>query len=266
MPSHIFIQRGMWERVSRSNDDAYAVARALWEEGDRVNDMTHSNDWGHYGDLQRGAWADAQKRLEIMDEIVAMSEGQDPGDRWFPLRGRDWMQARQILETEQWQTRELGPEVYGSGVLASGISAVELGKGDEAKAALERLEEMLDEEDGGGKVLEAQHQLLLARIAAHKGKERKAIAALDEAVRLNDSTGPPAGTPSTAKPPRELYGEILLDFGRPREAAAKFEELLLLMPNRRLALRGLAEAHEAMGDAAKAEQTRQRIAEFFVGE
>ena len=36
MPSHIFIQRGMWDRVSKSNDSAYEAAVALWDEGKRT--------------------------------------------------------------------------------------------------------------------------------------------------------------------------------------------------------------------------------------
>ena len=59
MPSHIFIQRGMWDRVTASNDSAYQAAVDLWEEGDAVNDMVHALDWGHYGDLQRGDWEKA---------------------------------------------------------------------------------------------------------------------------------------------------------------------------------------------------------------
>ena len=34
MPSHIFIQRGMWDRVSASNQSAYEAAVDLWEPGD----------------------------------------------------------------------------------------------------------------------------------------------------------------------------------------------------------------------------------------
>ena len=67
MPSHIFIQRGMWDRVSASNQSAYEAAVDLWEPGDSLGDMVHSLDWGQYGDLQRGDY----ERAEPLDRTHA---------------------------------------------------------------------------------------------------------------------------------------------------------------------------------------------------
>ncbi|MCZ6853288.1 MAG: hypothetical protein O7G86_05140, partial [Gammaproteobacteria bacterium] len=44
MPTHIFIQHGMWEQVSLSNQSAYEAAVALWEPGDSAGAMVHSLD------------------------------------------------------------------------------------------------------------------------------------------------------------------------------------------------------------------------------
>ncbi|MCH7824607.1 MAG: hypothetical protein IH849_07385, partial [Acidobacteria bacterium] len=71
MPTHIFIQHGMWDLVSRHNQHAYEAARALWEPGDSVADTVHSLDWGQYGDLQRGDYEKARlwiERLEMVTE------------------------------------------------------------------------------------------------------------------------------------------------------------------------------------------------------
>ena len=46
MPSHIFIQHGMWEEVSMWNESAWQAAHDLWQPGDRVGDQNHSGDWG----------------------------------------------------------------------------------------------------------------------------------------------------------------------------------------------------------------------------
>ena len=46
MPTHIFIQHGMWDYVSNHNQVAYEAARALWEPGDSVGDTVHPLDWG----------------------------------------------------------------------------------------------------------------------------------------------------------------------------------------------------------------------------
>ncbi|HSH74375.1 MAG TPA: hypothetical protein VLA09_01630, partial [Longimicrobiales bacterium] len=60
MPTHIFIQRGMWELVSEHNQFAYDAARDLWEPGDDMGDAILALDWGQYGDLQRGDYEKAQ--------------------------------------------------------------------------------------------------------------------------------------------------------------------------------------------------------------
>ena len=48
MPTHIFIQHGMWNEVANQNIRAYNVGKALWQPGDTPGDMAHSGDWGQY--------------------------------------------------------------------------------------------------------------------------------------------------------------------------------------------------------------------------
>ena len=85
MPSHIFIQAGMWDRVSSSNDASYAAAITLFETQDTIEsdtqryfnarNLTHALDWGQYGDLQRGDYAKAWQAVEngrmVMDQTDA---------------------------------------------------------------------------------------------------------------------------------------------------------------------------------------------------
>ena len=71
MPTHIFIQHGMWDRVSTNNQAAYDAARALWKPGDSMGDAIHPLDWGQYGDLQLG---DYEKARLWIDRIEALSE------------------------------------------------------------------------------------------------------------------------------------------------------------------------------------------------
>ena len=70
MPTHIFIQHGMWQQVSDSNQSAYDAAVALWVPGDKAGDMTHSLDWGQYGDLQLGDYDKAALSIKRMEGIV----------------------------------------------------------------------------------------------------------------------------------------------------------------------------------------------------
>ena len=65
--------------------------------------------------------------------------------------------------------------------------------------------------------------------------------------------------PRPIKPAAELFGEILLELGRPREAAAAFEQALARWPNRSLALLGLARASAARGDRESARKHYRRL-------
>ena len=67
MPTHIFIQHGMWREVAHQNIRAFNIAKELWQPGDSVGDMVHSGDWGQYGFLQLGDYAGARERIRAFE-------------------------------------------------------------------------------------------------------------------------------------------------------------------------------------------------------
>ena len=75
----------------------------------------------------------------------------------------------------------------------------------------------------------------------------------------------PSGPPDLIKPAYELYGEILLAAGKPKEAAAQFTISLKRMPNRALSLLGLARAREVQKDAAGANQAYRELSQMWAG-
>lgn len=269
MPSHIFIQRGMWQRVSRSNDSAYQAARDLWEPGDKVADMTHAADWGQYGDLQREAWDEARARREQVDEIVEMAADLEEYDRSFPEAAVDWMWAREVIESERWEKRPIDADTSADVAFASGLSALAVSDQRHARLAKKHLKELskggAEEAEHLAEVARVQHNLLAAKMEVEAKRASRARKLLDEAVAWELDFGPPAGTPPTVKPTHEAYGEALLALGEPREAIRYFEESLLRMPNRRLSLRGLARAHEAAGNAAEAANAYEKLAAILTG-
>jgi tetratricopeptide (TPR) repeat protein len=93
---------------------------------------------------------------------------------------------------------------------------------------------------------------LAALLALTGGRGEEAVARLQEAVVLEGQLPPPLGLPRPIKPASELSGEILLELGRPQEAAAAFERALQRAPNRSLALLGLARALAAGGSRESA--------------
>jgi tetratricopeptide (TPR) repeat protein len=247
MPSHIFIQRGMWNDVSTSNESAFQAARDLWEPGDSIGDMVHSLDWGQYGDLQRGDGERARLWRERLQTIIEESDGQERAASTLPL-----LDARQRIETESWEVLPLDDGTPTVEVFTTGLSAAKLGELDQARRAVALLEsrakEPNDRYDGGGDPARIMKLEVLALLQLAKGRRDAALETLDSAVAIADSMGPPAGPPSPMKPAHELYGEVLLEVGRPERAAELFRASLERTPNRALSVRGLTRAQAAAGE------------------
>jgi tetratricopeptide (TPR) repeat protein len=264
MPSHIFIQRGMWREVSASNVSAFQAARDLWQPGDSVADMVHSLDWGHYGDLQRGDVEQAQRWRDTLQTIVEDSEGAERAASTLPL-----LRARHLVETEAWEILPLNDETPTPEVFVTGLSAAKLGELDVARRAAAMLESRAKQPDdryeGGGESARIMRLEILALIQLAKGKRDAAVAALEEGMAIAESQGPPAGPASPAKPIHELYGEVLLELGRPQRAVELFEASLERTPDRPLSLRGLARAQGLAGQAEHARETWSRLIEIREG-
>ena len=78
-----------------------------------------------------------------------------------------------------------------------------------------------------------------------RGQKAEAVGLAKAAVDIELSLSPPTGPPDPIKPALEFYGEVLLDAGRPGEAAAAFQQQLLRTPNRTPSVEGLKRAGKA---------------------
>ncbi len=267
MPSHIFIQRGMWDRVSKSNDSAYEAAVALWDPGERVGDMVHALDWGQYGDLQRGDYAKAREWIAELDDLVERTGDEGRGKSTVPL-----VRARYIVETEEWETREITDDTSSSELLATGISAVHTGELDLAREAAARLRKAGERQSGdsstfqrGPKPAQVMRHEVAGLIRLAEGDADGAVELFDKGLEIASTMGPPRGAASPIKPIRELYGEVLLQLDRPEDAIAQFEDQLLYTPNRPRTLLGLARAQSAAGDEAAASASYESLLEMWSG-
>jgi hypothetical protein len=97
MPTHIFIQHGMWNEVAHQNVRAFGVARELFEPGDSPGDMAHSGDWGQYGFLQLGDYDGARERIRIFEELAAAHKNPRLASVVALTK------ARYVIESEQWK-------------------------------------------------------------------------------------------------------------------------------------------------------------------
>ncbi|HET9948013.1 MAG TPA: hypothetical protein VFQ22_03700 [Longimicrobiales bacterium] len=263
MPTHIFIQLGMWDLVARYNDAAYLAARDLWVPGDALDDAVHAIDWGQYGDLQRGDYAAARTWIRRLEVIAAGGfwgrRERGPANDPRALRTLDLMRARYVVETEEWQVLPVTPESSPSELLATALSAYhanDLETLRQAEAAL------AGATDGMDAIIRLEVGALLHVAMGHADV---ALALLDEAEARVEALPPPNGAATPIKPLHELYGEILMDLGRPAEAAGEFEASLLRMPNRPRSLLGLGRAHVATGNVLAAGDPYERLAEMWAG-
>ncbi|MDX2142347.1 MAG: hypothetical protein SFV19_03230 [Rhodospirillaceae bacterium] len=270
MPSHIYVQMGMWEGVVASNNKAFMAADALAKRLNipRGKEDFHALSWELYGNLQLGNIDAARKNLATA-YAVAKIDGSDK-----VLDGIASMEARFAMETELWaeapsladakgehQHETSGPHMmhaYDNNAqvkFAAGFAAAKLGRVAEAETAMATLTAGREKMTGPsgpnyrGKVLAVYVAELGAAIAVANKDTAGAEALLKEATALEAQLDPPSGPPEVMKPSFEIYGEFLLAQGRAKEAAQQFEKGLLRTPNRALAVRGLAKARAMQAQA-----------------
>jgi tetratricopeptide (TPR) repeat protein len=279
MPSHIFVQLGLWEDVVASNIESYEAAFDLNRRMNLPEGRSdfHALSWMAYGNLMLGRYDDAEDNLRLAREAVERNP-----DSPAVLNGYLDMRARHILETGRWEDIELRPDddggfaatvpgledvatgTNGAWLYAAGVSAAHSGDLQTAAAAESQLERLADRREADGNAYAArQSSIMAAEIAAAAaladGRIDDAVRAASRASELEATLGAPSGPPVPIKPATELYGEILLAADRPAEAAAAFQLALLRMPKRSPSLLGLARAAEAAGDTATAHRSHSEL-------
>jgi len=171
--------------------------------------------------------------------------------------------ARYVIERGDWQTAAALPvrpsplpQVQAVTYFARALGAARSGNPEAAKADIAKLAELHDKLKDpywSGQV-DIQRQIAAAWTLYAEGKRDEALKAMSAAADAEDKTEKHPVTPGAVKPARELYGEILLESGQPREALVAFEATLNKEPNRLGAYVGAAKAAEKSGDKIKARE------------
>lgn len=271
MPSHIYVQRGMWEKVAASNQAAFKSSQEwVKRKGlSRSREDFHSLSWLHYSYLQMGQPSKASEAIDIVSVVAKES----PTPR--VTSAAESMKARQIIETEKWekialptapateQARTDGTnrtyDTSTSTLLAAGISAAKLGDLPAARQAVTMLEAAREKQESEGRTYNAKSVAIMekeveALVQLAEKNTDQAVALMKEATSIESSLDPPSGPPEPIKPSHELFGEILLELNQPKAAVAQFEESLLRMPNRRLSVQGLTKARSKASSGTTAGQ------------
>ena len=97
MPSHIFIQLGMWPEAAASNESSWATSDAWVKRKNYSIERRdyHSLSWLEYVYLQQGRIREAEAQLAVMQKSIA--------ELGAPIRGSAYIYAVFIAETERWE-------------------------------------------------------------------------------------------------------------------------------------------------------------------
>jgi len=288
MPSHIFVQLGMWPEAAASNEAAWESSNAWMKRKNlslSVRDY-HSLHWLLYAYAQQGRYKEAEQLLKLMKKVMSESTYDNKLRPGYYENNYANMAAAFVVETERWNlATELFP-TEPSAVAPSQSSATSshVGHGGnggatvrtstahltlppfvrglaaavENSAAVDQNLEKLRTVESNTAIRELEIKALSASM---KNDHAKAIELMKKATALEELTSAPYGPPSLIKPTHELFGEILLRAGKPADAVAQFKKALVRQPNRARSLLGAARAATQSGDSAAATAAYTKLVE-----
>ncbi len=189
------------------------------------------------------------------------------------------MRAVYVIETEKWNddavriaidTSDLALRSAATDFLTRGLAAVRTGN---LSAAQEVLDEFKKRREATKTPARRNHELavgvmekeLEALVLLAAGKAERAVQLMEEATAEEESMSLEFGPPIPVKPSHELFGEILLELDRPREAQKHFALALARAPGRVLTLLGLSRAEARSGNQEKAQQIHHQLREIWHG-
>ena len=275
MPSHIFLQLGMWPEAAASNEAAWESSDAWMKRKNlsvNVRDY-HSLHWLLYVYLQQNRYNDAEKLLTLMKKVMSESTYDNKLRPGYYENNYANMAAAFVIETERWNlATELFPESKtpatseqtsmtgshashgatspsGGATLRTSSASVTLPlfvrglaaavNGSDVSPFITALQAVRSSRPANSEIFELE---IAALSASMKKDHDKAIELMKRATALEEATNAPYGPPSLIKPSHELFGEILLRAGKPADASEQFKIALLRQPNRARSLLGLTRA------------------------
>jgi tetratricopeptide (TPR) repeat protein len=283
MPAHTFLQLGFWEEAA-ATDEASWNASIAWASRRKLPVSArdyHSLAWLQYEWTQQGQFRKAAGAIGLVDEAIkagAAPAGHAGGHHYADseigrgsgvaaLRNdRGSMRARAIIESERWSEMK-GQATFDNldELFALGLASVNLGDAPRVAAAIDNLRKAAGPDQPAE--LRDQAGVMLRQIEAlhvfAQGRHAEAFKTMDVAVSLQSRMPRPIGRPYPPKGADELYGELLLQVDRAKEAVGWFQRALARTPNRSRAVLGLARAHRNSGNADEARKAyRQFLANW----
>jgi tetratricopeptide (TPR) repeat protein len=255
MPSHIYSMLGLWQDSIAANR---AAARLMTPDAHPATAWLdtadpHGMDFIAYAHLQLGEDGAVAQSLAM----AGPSEERTLVAARFLLERGDWtaaasMPARGLSSLEAVTVRF----VRALGAARSGQPAAAR---DEV-AALRRLRPAVLRDEGGywAGLVDVYADAAEAWADYAAGDRETALSLMREAAARDDGREKHIWLENKLLPMRELYGDLLLDLGRPGEALTAFEASFATAPNRFNGFLGAARAARALG---REDEARRRYAE-----
>jgi tetratricopeptide (TPR) repeat protein len=275
----------LWDEAA-TTDEASWNASIAWvkQRGLSIDQRDyHSLSWLQYEWLQQGRFAKTRDAIALVDAAMKTpgpkaqtssplhSGGHSYGESSEIGRGSDQaalrndrgsMRARYIIESERWQEMK-GQTTFDNieELFALGLSAVNLGDAARVRSVIDEFRKASGPSQSAD--LREQAEVMLREMEAldlfAQGKRAESFTMMDRATALQSRMPKPIGRPFPVKGADELYGELLLQVGRAKEAVTWFDRTLSRTPNRSRAVLGLARAYRNAGDSARAKAAYQRF-------
>ena len=254
MPSHTFTRVGSWKESIETNRRSAEAAR----KSNGVGEELHALDYQTYAYLQIGQDTSAKAVVDHANEVANAATS---GANAFAVAA---IPARYALERGAWaEAAALTPRPantpYTEAItfFARAVGAARSGNPAAAGADIERLAALRDKEKElkdayWTEQIDIQRRVALAWQTFAMGNKEEGLAQLSAAADAEDLTDKSAVSPGPLAPARELFGYMLLDAGRAKEALVAFEATMKKEPNRFRGIYGGARAAETLGDRAKA--------------
>jgi tetratricopeptide (TPR) repeat protein len=276
MPSHIFVQLGLWDDAVHSNEKAWASSRSrvAAEHGPASDLDFHTLNWLAYSYLQQGRYRAARALVDTARLVLARADltGVDQPDARYAV---SQLQFKYMRETGDWNawpvvdfdTTELhlpptatfrAQSMAASHVLETAIVLAMRGDTVPVSFVARRTREQVARRGAKASPGERVRAAVLDAVLARAREDvDAAISLLSNAEAAADSV-PPVG-PVNLLPVHELLGAMLFDEGRYARATVAYRRALTFAPNRSAALLGLARSEQRSKNASASEQAYARL-------
>ncbi len=230
MPTHIFVRLGLWPEVIDWNTRSASAAITNTKQGAASFHRIHAQDYLIYAHLQQGQDAQAEGVLQAVNNTDTYQ------DSFASAYGIAAVQARSVLEHGEWDKAatlplrthqsfpwDKYPWFESITHFARGLGAARSGDLTAAQQAHTTLHDAYERTITAGQKywaiqIDVQRQTVSSWMAYARGESDHALTMMSEAAALEDSVDKHPVTPGSVLPARELYGEMLLLTGKPKEA------------------------------------------------